>query len=180
MYANEHKGWLPNAKRNTWSFDDYAWFNGTTWDVLRERYGAHMDLAYCRNQPDILDGAWGLPIAPVNADTYLGWVYWGNREDSLWVPTAGGYYISPKKLGKKYTPSSQTLWTCYAFDSRGQPWGSFVPHVGTGSRYYASGRPIVPTPDGLAVSRLDGSASFVPWPFLRLAHNFHGFWFEPS
>src|SRR4051812_5267697 len=44
MYANENKGWLPNAKRNTWSFDDWAWFNGVTWELLCDRYGAHLQL----------------------------------------------------------------------------------------------------------------------------------------
>lgn len=161
MYAGENRGFLPVGRRNTFVSDDYVWFNDATWLELQS-WGASDSIGACTNIRDS-DGftTYGQPISTAPGDTYLGWIYWGGRQnipDDFTQPTR---YISPKRIGPVDTNSSQTLWTCLCFDSVGQPWNSFAPHVKDSLVIYPTG--MTPPPEGLAVSRVDGSAAWVPF-----------------
>ncbi|MCX6913294.1 MAG: hypothetical protein NT167_09655, partial [Verrucomicrobia bacterium] len=73
-------------------------------------------------------------------------------------------YIPPKKTTDRFEPSSETLMTCTCFDSRPYGWSSWMPHVrGSALVLYPPQANPVPSPDGLAVARVDGSASWVKW-----------------
>lgn len=186
-YANDHEGYLPPGRRENWAHDDYVSMSYRAWAALRDRYGAGADR--CADlPPSWLDDRIGKPL-PGNGyrDTYLGWVYWGGRQD-IWsscdsglCPTAPPVspelattpptLVSPKRVQDPVSPRA-TLWTCLAFnslgmaDDNGQPWPSYAPHVAGGGRVYPGGTAYWPAPEGMAVGRLDGSAEFVAWPEL--------------
>ncbi len=178
MYAGENRGALPVGRRVTWVFDDYVWFNGNTWQILRQ-WGASKPIAACTSirDSDVYFG-YGDPISGSPGDTYLGWIYWGGREDIPDDTTHPAQYVSPKKIGPVDRNSSQTLWTCLCFDSVGQPWYSFVPHVKGALELYNTG--MTPPPQGLAVSRLDGSASWVPFGALVPIRQADEIYYQPD
>ena len=165
LYAGDFKDFLPSGVRNSAlgspDNDDFIWFNGNTWKMFLS-YGVTTNIGYCQSwlsKPDLLKQVgtqvWGTP------DVLLGWVYWGGRE-----PFGSGTnrYISPKKTTDYSTATSPTLMTCTCFDSRPNSWASWMPHVG-GSALVLYGPQVkpLPPPDGLAVGRMDGSATWVRW-----------------
>ena len=167
MYAGDFKDFLPVGIR---SFsladpagDDFIWFNGDTWNNLRT-YGVTTNIAYCQSwlsKPDMLQQvgtpAWGTP------DVLLGWVYWGGRA-TFGTGTGTNHYVPPKKTTDYSTATSPTLMTCTCFDSRPAGWASWMPHVrGSALVLYDAQVNPVPSPDGLAVARMDGSATWVRW-----------------
>lgn len=176
MYAQDYKGWLPVGQRNynrASNSDDYTWINLTTcWQLLQQSYQAPSVscITLQDNSPNVPTIGYGQPLTSISApnDTALGWIYWGGRADITSGSTT--IYFSPRRVGTQKTPSSQTLWTCLCYDSVGQGWMSIGPHVHAGYYAYPSGSPIDPPPDGLGVSRLDGSAAFVPWGQLQRIH----------
>jgi prepilin-type N-terminal cleavage/methylation domain-containing protein len=165
MYAGDFKEYLPVGIRSFSmadpTSDDFIWFNGETWKSLLT-YGVTTNIAYCQSwlaKPDLVTqvgtAAWG------TADVLLGWVYWGGR-----APFGSGTtrYIPPKKTSDYSTATSPTLMTCTCFDSRPDPWASWMPHVrGSALVLYDAQVNPVPSPDGLAVARMDGSATWVKW-----------------
>jgi prepilin-type N-terminal cleavage/methylation domain-containing protein len=164
MYAGESNDLLPVGVRNSAgtdpNADDYIWFNGNTWDALL-KYGITTNIAYCQSwltRRDMMGQVgkqvWGTP------DVLLGWTYWGGR-----VPFGSGTnrYVPPKKTAD-ITATSPTLMTCTCFDSRPNDWQSWMPHVrGSALVLYPARANPVPSPDGLAVARMDGSATWVQW-----------------
>jgi prepilin-type N-terminal cleavage/methylation domain-containing protein len=163
MYAGESNDYLPVGIRNgavgNPLADDYIWFNGNTWNALLT-HGVTTNIAYCQSwltRRDLLAQVglqvWGTP------DVLLGWTYWGGRD-----PFGSGTnrYVPPKKTSDEAT--SPTLMTCTCFDSRPNNWQSWMPHVrGSALVLYAPRTNPVPSPDGLAAARVDGSASWVGW-----------------
>jgi hypothetical protein len=164
MYAGDFKDYLPVGIRagaaGNPAADDFIWFNGNTWNALRS-YGVTTNIAYCQSwltRPDLLADV-GTPVWGTT-DVLLGWVYWGGRD-----PVGSGpAYIPPKKTTDRFSPGSDTLMTCTCFDSRPANWSSWMPHVRDSALVlYPPGVNPVPSPDGLAVGRVDGSASWVKW-----------------
>jgi len=165
LYASDHKDYLPIGIRSFSlsdpSTDDFVWFNGATWRALLA-YGINTNLAYCQSwimKPDLLKSvgtaAWGTD------DVLLGWLYWGGRAT---FGSGTSRYIPPKKTSDYSTATSVTLMTCTCFDSRPDPWASWMPHVrGSALVLYDALVNPVPSPDGLAVARMDGSATWVKW-----------------
>ena len=84
-------------------------------------------------------------------------------------------YRSPRRLGQHLTPGSQTLWTCWCWDSAGNGGPSMCPHVGTHCVIYPAGIALKPPPDALGVGLDDGSASFVKWTDLITIAQANGF-----
>ena len=170
MYASDYQDKLPVGTRSmaanpAWG-DHFAWFNGRTW-VAIQQYGITTNIAYCQSlltQPLHLSLVGVLDIWGTD-DTYLGWMYWGGREKII-KGNVGSViaYIPPKKTTDHFTPGSETLMTCLCYDSRPNAWVSWMPHVGGSALvlYPAKAKP-EPTPDGLTVARVDGSASWVKW-----------------
>lgn len=167
MYAGDFKDYLPSGIRNSAvgnpANDDFIWFNGDTWKALLS-YGVTTNIAYCQSwltQPDLVKevglAVWGTP------DVLLGWVYWGGR-DPFGPGTGTNHYVPPKKTSDYSVATSPTLMTCTCFDSRPYAWSSWMPHVrGSALVLYNPGVNPVPSPDGLAVARMDGSAAWVKW-----------------
>ena len=164
MYAGDFKDYLPVGIRagaaGNPAADDFIWFNGNTWNALRG-YGVTTNIAYCQSwltRQDLLADV-GTPVWGTT-DVLLGWVYWGGRD-----PVGPGpAYIPPKKTTDRFSPGSDTLMTCTCFDSRPANWSSWMPHVRDSALVlYPPGVNPVPSPDGLAVGRVDGSASWVKW-----------------
>jgi prepilin-type N-terminal cleavage/methylation domain-containing protein len=171
LYAGDYKEYLPSGVRSFATADpgtdDFIWFNGNTFKTLLS-YGIKTNTAYCQSwlsKPDLLAAvgteAWG------TRDVLIGWVYWGGREP-FGSGTGTNRYIPPKKTTDYSRATSLTLMTCTCFDSRPYDWASWMPHVGGSALvlYPAQAKP-VPPPDGLAVARMDGSATWVKW--LKLA-----------
>jgi prepilin-type N-terminal cleavage/methylation domain-containing protein len=165
MYAGDSSDYLPVGIRNGAAgnplADDYIWFNGNTWKALLA-YGVTTNIAYCQSwltRRDLVAQVglqvWGTP------DVLIGWTYWGGRD-----PFGSGTnrYVPPKKTIDDGTATSPTLMTCTCFDSRPHDWQSWMPHVrGSALVLYPARANPVPSPDGLAVARTDGSASWVVW-----------------
>ena len=107
-------------------------------------------------------------------DTEVGWIYWGGRDD-LTDGSGVVKYRSPRHVRDRFTPGSNTLWTCWCWDSNGQPAPSIAPHVGARYVEYPAGVPLKPTPDGLGVVLTDGSAAFAPWPEMIIIPQANGF-----
>ena len=170
MYAGDFRDYLlPGAA-------DIAHFPMSSWDQMI-RYGCSSNAAACQSTWKYTGGPKALFGVNIGQDTgsgwcYLGWVYFG---DTIPTPTpltgsgGGVIYRRPQKTTDNLTPTSQTLAVCQHWD--GTPsgaWGSFMPHVkGSASVMYPTGVKPLPAPDGLAVGRMDGSATWVKW--LRLA-----------
>ena len=167
MYANDYKDYLPVGIRSFSladpSSDDFVWFNGATWRSLLS-YGVTTNIAYCQSwltKPSLLKVVGTATQA--TDDISLGWIYWGGR-GPFGSGTGTNRYVPPKKTSDYSTATSPTLMTCTCFDSRPAPWSSWMPHVrGSALVLYDAGANPVPSPDGLAVARMDGSATLVKW-----------------
>ena len=182
MYAGDSKEYLPSGIRNgaagNPAADDFIWFNGGTWKALLS-YGVTTNIAYCQSwltKPDLLSQVgtpvWGTP------DVLLGWVYWGGR-DAFGTGTGTNRYIPPKKTTDYSTATSPTLMTCTCFDSRPYSWASWMPHVrGSALVLYPPQAKPEPTPDGLAVARMDGSATWVKWQKLAAIRQVDTIYYE--
>ena len=162
IYAGDFKDHLPPGKRLLYADNDFVHFNGRTWATLLG-YGVNTNIAYCQSfgaQPNIRNiigtDVWG------SGNVFLGWLYWGGRDPQMQAGTNA--YVPPKKTTDRFHPSSETLTTCMCYDSRPNPWASWMPHVrGSQLVLYPAGQNPVPAPDGLAVGRVDGSAIWVKW-----------------
>ncbi|MCX6896781.1 MAG: type II secretion system protein [Verrucomicrobia bacterium] len=170
MYAGDFKDYLPPGKRSLVG-DDLSWFNGDTWTAI-QAYGVTTNMAYCQSYltAPLLMPLMGTAAWAGRPDVFLGWAYWGGRGNTTMITD----YTSPKKFTDHFDPGSDTLMTCLCFDSRPSAWNSWMPHVrGTALVQYSSGVNPVPSPDGLAVAHIDGSADWVKWGKL-LPINFPG------
>ena len=186
MYAGDSRDYLlPGA-------NDIAHFLTNSW-ALMLRYGCSSNAAACQSTwhfpggPKALFGANIGERAGGSDDTawcYLGWVYFGDTVPTptpLTGPGGGVIYRRPQKTTDNLSPTSQTLTTCQHWD--GTPsgsWGSFMPHVkGSSSVIYPTGVKPLPAPDGLAVGRMDGSATWVKWIRLSSFTNYDIMRYEP-
>jgi prepilin-type N-terminal cleavage/methylation domain-containing protein len=171
MYAGDFRDFLfPGAP-------DIAHFPLASWNLMLQ-YGMSSNAAACQSIWSYPGGAKAVMGANVGQDigyswVYLGWVYFGDTSPTPTPLTGGGgavVYNRPQKTTDRPTdPSSFTLTTCQCWD--GTPsggWGSFMPHVkGSAAVMYPAGVKPSPPPEGLAVGRVDGSATWVKW--LKLA-----------
>jgi len=161
-YSVDFASYLPPGKRLVYADNDFVHMNGKTWAAM-VNYGISTNVAYCQsfhgdpNLKQVGTDVWG------TGNVFLGWVYWGGRDPQ---PAGGSQplYIPPKKTSDRFNPSSETLMTCFCYDSRPNPWYSWMPHVG-GSKLvlYPNGRAPVPASDGLVVLHVDASANWVKW-----------------
>jgi prepilin-type N-terminal cleavage/methylation domain-containing protein len=181
IYASEHDGMLPKGRISTASVsgDDYTWVSyQNCWKPLVARVPGLNAMNSCVSVAEGYANAdnFGAPQpgSGSGGDGVLGWIYWGGRDN---LKGSGGVpsYRSPRRLSDRLTPGSQTLWTCWCWDSNAWPGPSVCPHVGTHFIQYPSGAPLKPPPDGLGVALTDGSASFVSWPELVIVIQSNGF-----
>lgn len=176
-YAGENGGYLPPGRMD-WARpneDDYTWMHySACWKRLAGRAGAAGLPLSCAGVREGRAGGFGRPPGGFFPDDVMvGWVFWGGRDD-LFDGTQVKYR-SPHRLGDRLTPGSQTLWTCWCWDSNGRPSPSVCPHVGGAYVEYPPGVPVQPAPDGLGVALADGSASFVPRGELVIIPKANGF-----
>jgi len=178
-YAQSNDGVLPPGRMGSAypGADDYTWTNySTLWRPLLSVNADLAKLTSCTSvsQGNAQAGEFGQPqneYAP--NDIRLGWVYWAGRDD---LTTAGAVtYRSMHHAFDRFTPGSQTLWTCLCWDSAGNNASSVCPHVGSRYVEYKSGVTLQPPPDGLGVALADGSASFVTWTDLIIIPQSNGF-----
>lgn len=181
LYANDFTDYLiPGA-------NDIAHFPMTSWDSML-KYGCNSNAAACQSIWHFTGGPKAILGANVGQDVgagwcYLGWVYFADTVPNK-TPLMNGstvVYNRPQKTTDRLDPGSQTLADCQHWD--GTPsggWGSFMPHVrGSASVNYPLGVKPVPPPDGLAVARLDASATWVTWIKLASFTNYDIMRFEP-
>lgn len=170
--------------------DDYTWLSYTScWQPLVQANPAIGHINSCQSvlagYADIDDfGVPGSPTSPGYSKGYgaaatypndctVGWVYWGGRADLI---TNGiTTYRSPLVLRPCLSPSSQTLWTCWCWDSNGNNTPSVCPHVRSTYREYPAGQRLAPPPDGLCVGLTDGSATFARWDEMIIVTQSNGY-----
>jgi prepilin-type N-terminal cleavage/methylation domain-containing protein len=182
MYASDSRDYLlPGAP-------DIAHFPNGSWDQML-KYGCTSNAAACQSIWRYPGGPKAILGANIGQDTgngwcYLGWVYFGDTIPTatpLTGPGGGVVYKRPQKLTDTLDPTSRTLTACQHYD--GTPsgsWGSFMPHVkGSASVYYPTGVKPVPPPDGLAIGRMDGSATWIKWVRLASFTNYDIMRYEP-
>lgn len=165
-YAGQNRGYLPPGRMAAAKpgEDDYSWVNySDCWRRLVAQVKGLDAIVSCASVRTGYGGVaeFGKPYHGYGDDTVVGWIYWGGRDDLY--DGAQVTYRSPRRLGDRLTPGSQTLWTCWCWDSNGHPSPSVCPHVGGNYVEYPANVPLKPAPDGLGVALTDGSASFVPW-----------------
>ena len=180
IYAHQNSGMFPPGRLNNADpgEDDYTWVNSATcWKPLLASLPALSSMLSCASVKEGYPGAAGLGQASSGYDAagnvQLGWVYWAGRDDLY----ANGRvkYRSCRKYGDQFTPGSQTLWTCWCWDSAGGVSPSICPHVGNRFVQYPPRVALKPPPDGLVVALTDGSASFVAWGDLTIVQQYNGF-----
>jgi prepilin-type N-terminal cleavage/methylation domain-containing protein len=167
-YAMENDGTLPPGRVaiSPPGQDDYTWISyKNCWGKLLAGSQSLNNINSCTSVREVYGDAddFGTPEADYGApdDTKVGWIYWGGRDD-LYL-NGKLQYRSTRRLGQHPTPGSQTLWTCWCWDSSLAWAPSMCPHVGLNCVIYPEGVAIKPPPDGLGVALDDGSASFVRW-----------------
>jgi type II secretory pathway pseudopilin PulG len=166
-------GRLPTAPPNQ---DDYTWISYNCWSQLAALVPDLNKINSCSSVRDGYPDAddFGKPAWEYGSkqSTRVGWIYWAGRDDLY----AGDQiqYRSMRRQGQHLTPGSQTLWTCWCWDSAGTGSPSMCPHVGANCIMYPSGVTLKPPPDGLEVALDDGSASFVHWTDLVIIPQANG------
>ena len=164
IYANDFK-----EKLIVGAFD-FAHFPDTSWTQLLA-YGCSSNATACQSiwhypgGPSKLFGANIGQDAQGSGWNYLGWTYYvGDGVASDDKISAGGtvLYLRPVKTTDVLNPGSQTLAACQHWDDT-DSYGSFMPHVNGGAAraYPVGAKP--PAADGLAVGRMDASATWVKW-----------------
>lgn len=179
-YAQSNDGVLPPGRMPSAppGADDYTWTSYS--NLWRPLLGVSPDLAKLTSCVSVREGYAQVSQFGQPQDNYyrpddiqLGWVYWAGRDD---LTTAGGVtYRSMHHVFDRFTPGSQTLWTCLCWDSAGNYAPSVCPHVGSRFVQYNSGVTLQPPPDGLGVAMSDGSASFVTWTDMIIIPQANGF-----
>jgi hypothetical protein len=168
MYASDFKDHLiPGAF-------DFAHFPDASWKLL---------LAYgCSSNATACQSIWHYPGGPIKLFgvnigqdaqgagwCYIGWTYYGGDNvaaDDTIQANGATIYRRPVKTTDALNPGSQTLAACQHWDDTSS-YGSFMPHMkgGPAAQYPVGIKP--PPADGLAVGRMDASATWVKW--LKLA-----------
>lgn len=179
MYAGDYDGFLPegNVVDKSASGYDPSWDKADLLTVVNfetmkifGQYGLTEEHATCETARKHFESTdnWLSPLPatrPLVEAAYVGWIYWGNRGN--WTDeNTGKEYVTPKKITDRAT--SNTLVTCFCYnrydavgaDGDWPAW--YSSHMG-GTFQYDVGRPMKPTPSGLAVGYLDGSVRFVKW-----------------
>jgi competence protein ComGC len=120
----------------------------------------------------------------------IGFVYWLGREDIL-DPDGNVVYQSRKRGDASYDMSSRTLATCLCYDGNSpvsggggssSTDGSFLPHLSGGSARYPAA--VMPNPwdsdepEGLVVSHLDQSVTWVPFNELAGIMQLNYIWYD--
>ena len=164
MYGGDFKDYvIPGAA-------DFAHFPDTSWKQL---------LAYsCSSNATACQSIWHYPGGPIKLFganigqdaqgagwCYLGWTYYGGDNvtaDDTISGQGGIIYLRPVKNSDVKNPGSQTLTACQHWDDTSS-YGSFMPHMkgGAGVAYPVGTKP--PAADGLAIGRLDASATWIKW-----------------
>lgn len=179
MYAGDNKDYLPVGEYDITHFPTNSWLA-----VLQ--FGMSSNAAACQSLwhypggPEALIGA-NIGQALGTSWCYFGWMYYADANPSAPIANNGATaYIRPVKFSDRLTPTSVTLATCMCWD--GTPsgvWGSFMPHIkGQGVAYNTGVKP--GTPAGLAVLRMDGSATWVNWNKLTKIVTYDVYRYEPK
>lgn len=149
---------------------DFAHFPDTSWTQLLS-YGCSSNATACQSIWHYPGGPAKLFGANIGQDAqgsgwnYLGWTYYvgdGVTSDDTIKNGGNVIYLRPVKTTDVLNPGSQTLTACQHWDDTSS-YGSFMPHMAGGAArtYPVGSKP--PAADGLAVGRMDGSATWVKW-----------------
>lgn len=183
LYAQDYKDYLPMG--NIWGDqtkpEGWTNMNFSTCLILNIQYALSPEVGMCTSWKQYRDAFFN---EPVNYDTnfklggtLVGYNYYARRYDkagTVYSPLLadGSLYKTPVKIsdgGKNIT--SPTVMTCFHWDtiSTGSTWGAKIPHIrnGIGMTYSASATSLDPAPEGLCISKLDGSAVWEKWKKLN-------------
>jgi prepilin-type N-terminal cleavage/methylation domain-containing protein len=179
LYAGDFDGFLPEGNivdrsaagyNKEWDRADLLTLINYKTMMAFGRYGLTEKHATCETARKYFESSpdWLSPLPatrPLVSTAHIGWIYWGNRGN--WTdPDTGRQYVTARKMTDK--PTSNTIITCFCYNrydavGPGGEWPAwYASHIG-GNFLHDVGRPMKPTPAGLVVGYLDGSARFVRW-----------------
>ncbi len=177
IYANDYNDWLPQGANDIAHFAANSYTN-----LLNEGITSN---ALCCISIQLTPGAETTGMGkPMGADptgsnpawVYIGWDYWPDTQspNASGNPVLGGtvVYHRPTKLSALLSmPSSYTLADCeHWIGLGGDPWGCYIPHA-WGGQAVQFGDLQTGAAYGLAVAKLDGSASWIKWALLSSTTN---------
>jgi|CXWL01.1.fsa_nt_gi prepilin-type N-terminal cleavage/methylation domain-containing protein len=195
-YANDYKSFLPEGDADT-AGASLVWFREDMWVLLRDHYGIPPKAFGCNNLDEIpldqrvnvigLYQRHGSPIRDSRGVLHyfwvMGWNYFANRTQAArFNPVGSGTaYRYVRRLGDLES-SSDTLLTCMIYNARtpNLGWESVGPHGRRGCGYWGlNDRRAWQNPEGLHVTLLDGSASWVQFDRLVPVGMSDYYYFKP-
>ena len=184
LYSSDYDGYLPLG--NIWADqsrpEGWTDMNYATCLILYTQYAVTPDMGMCTSWKQWKDEFFKKPNGFDDKNfnlggTVVGYIYYGRRFDKEGSPYSpmlenGNVYKTPVRAGdggRKIT--SDTIFTCFHWDtvSTGGGYGAKIPHIknGLGYVYPNETTQFNPKPEGLNVSKLDGSGSWVKWRNLK-------------
>ncbi len=172
-WSADHKGLLPEGDSPS-VIASYAWMQDVTRTELIEDYGL-LESEFGCNSLETIRSEWSsIGLYEWNyfgsGFSVTGWNYFGGRQPG-WaglVNTPGETYTGPESM-EDVDITSQTLFTCLVYNAAtpGVGWESIAPHAPKNdAKFIPGGGQWVPM-DGLNLSKIDGSASFVAYSELE-------------
>jgi prepilin-type N-terminal cleavage/methylation domain-containing protein len=178
MYAGEFQDVLPPGQYDVVHFPTNAFGALLKYGMVSNAFACQCIWQYPGGPVNLLGANVGQESSAGSQWCPIGWNYWPDSIPSSPIMKGGTLvYQRPHKTVDRPTPGSRTLATCMEFDGRPSgSWGSLMPHV-TGAKMDSTPTGIVPKdPDGLAVARIDGSATWVKWLKLNSVTNDYDIW----
>jgi len=184
LYASDYDDYLPLG--NIWADQNIpeGWteMNFATCLVLYHQYSLTPEIGMCTSWKRWEKEFFKVPKGFDDKNfklggTNVGYIYYGRRFDKQGSPYTpkledGSIYTTPVRAsdgGKRIT--SDTIMACFHWDnvSTGGSYGAKMPHIQNGIGYiYPEGTTqFNPKPEGLCISKLDGSARWTKWKNLQ-------------
>jgi prepilin-type N-terminal cleavage/methylation domain-containing protein len=184
LYASDFDDYLPMG--NIWADQSMpeGWtdMNFNTCLILYQSYALTPEIGMCTSWKRWKDEFFNVPSKYDEehfklGGTLVGYIYYGRRYDKDGTDYSpklenGTVYKTPVKAsdgGKHIT--SNTVMACFHWDtvSTGGSWGAKMPHIqnGIGQIYQSGADKLEPKPEGLCISKLDGSGGWTKFKNLE-------------
>jgi len=184
LYASDYNDYLPMG--NIWNDqtqpEGWTDMNFATCLILNQQYALTPEIGMCTSWKKWQDEFFKEPPQFDDSNfklggTLVGYIYYGRRFDKAGSPYSpkledGTIYKTPVKAsdgGNSIT--SGTVMSCFHWDtvSTGGNWGAKMPHIqnGIGQIYEPGVKRLDPKPEGLCISKLDGSGGWTKFKRLE-------------
>lgn len=181
----DHDGSLPPGETPS-AGRSYVWLLDDTRNEFIRNYGIREKQFGC-NSLDAIEPNW--PSIGLYTENYfntgysiIGWNYFGGRIKNLLVVVDTGERYRPPFSIEDPDVTSNTLFTCMIYNAAtpGFPWESISPHTsGNSATFIPTGGPWR-DPEGLNISKTDGSAAFVQFQDTRPFGGTDWYYYHPD